>query len=122
LRDELKAGLSAATPEPGKEAVPSVSEVAERIKALKAAHNIEATPQRIRHKHSSAEEPVTSRIRRRTEAMHASDPVIESDAASSLKTALPPESAENSPLDSPGAFQERVILERQRTDDGPSPS
>ena len=51
------------------EAGPSVSELAEKIKALKAAHSIEATPQRVRQKHSSAEEPVTARIRRRTEAI-----------------------------------------------------
>jgi hypothetical protein len=33
-----------------------VSELAERIKAIKAVHNIEATPQRVRQKKSSAEE------------------------------------------------------------------
>ncbi len=76
LRDQLKAGLSSTTPEPGDESRPSVSELAERMKALKAAHSIEATPQRVRQKHSSAEEPVTARIRRRTEALPASDPAI----------------------------------------------
>ena len=69
LRDQLKAGLSGKTPEPGSEPPPSVSELAARIKALKAAHNIEATPQRVRQKQSSAEEPITARIRRRTEAV-----------------------------------------------------
>ena len=68
LRDQLKAGLSGKTPEPGSEPQPSVAELAEKIKALKAAHTIEATPQRIRQKQISAEEPVTARIRRRTEA------------------------------------------------------
>ena len=65
LRDQLKAGLSGTAHQPGNEEGPSVSELAERIKALKAAHSIEATPQRARQKHSSAEEPVTARIRRR---------------------------------------------------------
>ena len=51
------------------EAGPSVSELAEQIKALKAAHSIEATPQRVRQKQSTAEEPVTARIRRRTERL-----------------------------------------------------
>ncbi len=67
LRDQLKAGLSATAQVEGDEAKPTVSELAERIKTLKAAHSIEATPQRVRQKQSSAEEPVTARIRRRTE-------------------------------------------------------
>ena len=44
LRDQLKAGLSGAAPEPGADAPPAVAELAERIKALKAAHTIEAAP------------------------------------------------------------------------------
>jgi N12 class adenine-specific DNA methylase len=59
---------------------PSVSELATRIKAIKAAHNIEATPQRVRQKQSSAEEPITRRIRRRAEAVPVSDAVIPPDA------------------------------------------
>ena len=63
LRDQLKAGLSATAHEPGNEAGPSTAELAERIKALKAANSIEATPQRARQKSSSAEVPITARIR-----------------------------------------------------------
>jgi len=48
LRDQLKAGLSATAQVQGDEAGPSVAELAENIKALKAAHSIEATPQRVR--------------------------------------------------------------------------
>src|SRR5438445_12351023 len=40
LRDQLKGGLSGATPEPDNEPGRSVSELAERIKTLKAAHSI----------------------------------------------------------------------------------
>ena len=65
LRDQLKAGLSATAHEPGKEQGPSVSELAERIKAMKAANSVEATPQRVGQKQSTAEEPITARIRRR---------------------------------------------------------
>jgi hypothetical protein len=72
LRDQLKIGLSGMTPEPGAESRPSVSELAEKIRALKAAHTIEATPERVGKGRSSAEEPVTARIRRRTEAVPAS--------------------------------------------------
>jgi hypothetical protein len=67
LRDELKAGLSGKNPELGIEPRPKVSELAERIKELKAGHTVEATPQRVGRNHSTAEEPVTTRIRRRSE-------------------------------------------------------
>jgi len=119
LCDHLKAGLSGATPQPGREPGPRVSELAERIKALKAAHSIEATPQGVRQKQSTAEEPVTARIRRRTEALPAADPVIESGAASSPETAEALESLQNSSRKLPLAFQECIAMVRQRKDDGP---
>jgi hypothetical protein len=90
LRDQLRAGLSGRPPE----TQPSVSELAERIKALKAGHAIEPAPERTGKRRSSAEEPVTSRIRRRTEALPGSGPTIEPDAVtSSPGTAAAPESA-----------------------------
>jgi hypothetical protein len=73
LRDRLKAGLSGATPEPGTEATPSVPELAARIKAVRAANTIEATPQRIGTRRSTGEEPVTARIRRKHDAIGAGD-------------------------------------------------
>jgi len=122
LRDQLKAGLSGATPEPGNEPGPSVSELAERIKALKAAHSIEATPQRVRQKHSSAEEPVTARTRRRTESVHAADPAIQPDAAASGAGASPPpeSTARDSSTKPKMTFQERIAMERQRKEPEPS--
>jgi hypothetical protein len=122
LRDQLKAGLSATAHDSGDETGPSVSDLAGRIETLKAAHSIEATPQRVRQKHSSAEEPVTARIRRRTGAVCASDPAIQPAAtASDAEAALSSESPQNSPIKPPMTFQERIALERQRKDDGPSP-
>jgi hypothetical protein len=118
LRDQLKSGLSAIGYEPGAEAEPSASELAEKIKALKAANTIEATPQRVRQKQSSAEEPVTTRIRRRQEANQASDPVMESNeppAASGTSSghaeaaAMPRKS-----------FLERVRQERNTKEQEPS--
>ena len=79
LRDQLKAALAGKAPEPGSDSQPTTAEFAEKIKALKAAHTVEATPQRIRQKQISAEEPVTARIRRRTEAVPVSDPAIQPD-------------------------------------------
>ena len=73
LRDQLKAGLSQATPEPG---TPPVAELAERIKSLKAAHTIDAAPERTAPRRIAAEEPVTARIRRRAEAAPAVEPSV----------------------------------------------
>jgi hypothetical protein len=83
LRDQLKAGLSAHPSPADGEAGPTVPELAERIKSLKAAYTIEGTPERIgKRRSSSAEEPVTARIRRHTENA-AAGPTIPSDTASS---------------------------------------
>jgi hypothetical protein len=105
LRDLLKAGLSATAQVEGTETKPTVFELAERIKTLKAAHSIEATPQRVRQKHSSAEEPVTTRIRRRAGAAHGSDPEIEAEAG-------PPETVQDTPT-KPQTFRERITSEQQ---------
>ena len=120
LRDQVKAGLSGATPEPGSDAGPSASELADKTKALKAAHNIEATPQRDRQKQSTAEEPVTARIRRRAEAHPSTDPANQSDAASGVGAPTPPESAQNSSTEPQTTFEERIILQSQQK--GPDPS
>ena len=120
LRDQLKAGLSASAHESGNEAGPSVSELADKIKAIKAANTIEATPQRVRQKHSTAEEPIAARIRRRTEAMPASDQALEHDTALKTGATQPPASAQNSPSKPPMTLQERIAMERQRKDREPS--
>jgi hypothetical protein len=142
LRDQLKAGLSGRAPEPGSDSQPSVPELAEKIKALKAAHSIEATPQRIRQKQSSAEEPVTARIRRRIEAVPVSDAAIPPDSPMPEAETSPPTKstwqtiAENlaslgieSNLASPPrpgtptsqmTFQQRLAMERRRKDLEPS--
>jgi hypothetical protein len=55
---------------PGDDGKATASELAERIKALKAATTIDATPERLGKRCTSvAEEPVTARIRRRTETV-----------------------------------------------------
>ena len=71
LRDQLKAGLSGAEPQEG---APTVAELAEQIKALRASNSIEAAPERTGTRRVSAEEPVTARIRRRAE-VHAAQPI-----------------------------------------------
>jgi hypothetical protein len=119
LRDQLKSGLSATAPTQADEAGAGVSKLADRIKSLKAANTIEATPQRVRQKQSTAEEPVTARIRRRTEASAASDQEIESDAASGKMAGPARESVHDSSAKPPMTFPERIAMERQRKDQEP---
>ena len=63
FRDQLKVSLSA-TPREGE---PTPAELPEQIKTLRASQTIEAVPQRTAKRKSSAQEPVTSVIRRRAE-------------------------------------------------------
>jgi hypothetical protein len=121
LRDRLKARLSGATPEPGSETGHSVSpELAEKIKALKAAHSIEATPQRVRQKQSTAEEPVTARIWRRTEANPVSGQAVDIDRELQGGRIFPAREGENSPSERAISFRERIAIERQTQDQAPS--
>jgi hypothetical protein len=66
LRDHLRIGLSGIEQE-------GVAEIAGKIKALRAANAVEAAPERTAGKKVSAEEPVTSRIRRKAEAQEPED-------------------------------------------------
>src|SRR5262249_3737599 len=52
LRDQLKAGLSGVAPEQSTQTPLAVPELAGQIKALKAAHSIEATSQRTASRRS----------------------------------------------------------------------
>jgi len=119
LRDQLKAGLSGSAHESGNEAGPSVSELAKKIKAIKAAHTIEATPQRIRKKHSSAEETITARIRRRHEVNPTPDQAVAPGAEPATEPAVSMEPSQDSSTRPPMTFQERLAIERQRKSDGP---
>jgi hypothetical protein len=109
LRDQLRAGLSGKTPESGSEAMPSVPELADRIKALQAAHNIDPTPQRVRQKQTSAEEPVTARIRRRAESIPFGAPATDA--------AVPAEPSQDSSGGRSLTFRERLAMERQQQSD-----
>jgi N12 class adenine-specific DNA methylase len=114
LRDQLKTGLSA-TAELQADAIrPTASQLAERIKALKSAHTVEATSQRERQKHSSAEEPVTTRIRRRAEAVSATEPVVIPAGPKSVSgTALRAETTAET-IDQGMNFQEYLAMQRQQ--------
>ncbi len=92
LRDQLKAGLSGGTTEPGAGTPADVPALAERIKALRATHTIDATPDRSGKRRAEAEEPVTARIRRRAMATQTAgsrsepdEPASQAEASSTPK-------------------------------------
>jgi len=137
VRDQLKAGLSASAHEPGKEPLPSTSELAERIKTLKSANNIEATPQRARETHATAEEPITARIRRRARTGDDSDDstksggqVSTSETSETATPALPPQSTTSTDSNvqaatkaepaKPTTFRDRLAVEQRGQDRNPS--
>jgi len=110
LRNLLKTALSGSAHDSDHDAPPSVSDLADQIKALKAAHTVEATPQRARQKHSCAEEPVTSRIRRRVVA----DDVDQSGHAD--PSVIKAHQKVASPSKPPGLFQDRITFKRHKHD------
>jgi hypothetical protein len=115
LRDRLKVALSGTKADPASGNGHSMSpELADKIKALKAAHTIDATPQRARQKQSTAEEPVTARIRRRQDASAVGRREIAAGAELGAGESLPPTPEQNPDDNPPLTFQERIALERQR--------
>ena len=143
VRDQLKAKLSASTGlQPEKEDGPSSSELAEKIKSLKLANSVEATPQRVRQKHSSAEEPITARIRKRAGANGSSGANVFLGSLQAIPEALTspievaPTSAKQPGIETTsleqdsgqndssacqrGSFQERVTKTRLRDNREPS--
>lgn len=102
LRDQLKGKLSASGQ--ASDDGPTASELAEQIKGLRAANSVDAMPQRSERKASTAEEPITARIRRRQEE-------------SAVSGEVP-----NSPAAIPGSFSERILRERDQQNDGHSPA
>ena len=120
LRDLLKSGLSATAHQTDEGKEPGVSELAGKIKALKAANTIEGTPQHTRQKHTTAEEPITTRIRKRQEANTVAGEAVEAEGEVGGGEALPPTSAEDSAGKPAMSLQKRIALDRRRKEGGPS--
>jgi hypothetical protein len=120
LRDQLKAALSSMAYQSHEQKGPDTAELAHRIKALKDANTIDATPQRARQKQTAAEEPVTARIRRRhAQPADAFQPSDAPGAQAPLPHAPEPandnhHAAKDNPP--PLSFAERIARERQRHD------
>jgi hypothetical protein len=81
LRDHLRTSLSDKSSDPEAQPIPNASEIAARIKSLRAANTIEGTPERTQRQRIVAEEPVTAKILRRTEV-----PSIEGHKIESAET------------------------------------
>jgi hypothetical protein len=67
-------------------------------------------------RHSTAEEPITVRIRKRQDASVASNETVYHDGAPTSSPAVQPEAGENTPSSQPMRFQERIAMERRRPD------
>ena len=115
LRDRLKVKLSAGH-ESGEEHGPDASELSDRIKALESRQHHRHHTTAPRQKRSSAEEPVTARIRRRH--MEAGGTPGTENALS--QEAVPANDNHQAANDNgpPLSFAERITLERQRRDPG----
>jgi hypothetical protein len=138
FRDQLKASLSGKQPEPGSKTL-TAGDIAAQIKTLRAAHSIDATPQRAQHKQTTAEEPVTARIRRKmesaelagnlaepdapAEAPHPEGPIDQAILAEPDAPGVPPDDASTPPHGTHQphmTFQQRLAAERRHQEPEPS--
>jgi hypothetical protein len=106
LRDQLKFVLSGHE----EEAARKINEAAQKIKALRAEHTVDAAPERAAQRRIDAEEPVTTRIRRRNEV-----PVV-SKAFTESAFDLPSTqaSATEMPIDIPQSTDQAATIHRER--------
>ncbi|MCL4743689.1 MAG: hypothetical protein KJZ54_15950, partial [Phycisphaerales bacterium] len=134
LRDRLKTNLAGMTPEPAAETpAATAAELAERIKALKAAHSVEAPAERSATRRLDAEEPVTTRIRRHAASQSnprdttepddaAITPGQEPDAFTFTATPSPSAVTASESRRSPNQYREHVARERHREHRRPADS
>ena len=102
LRDRLRDGLAGKPPPQDGAERSTVAELAERIKAVRAAHVVAPTAERAERRTTSAEEPVVARIRRR---------------AGRVAVAGPPPGPRSGSSPSPGGW--RIALDGQPSPAGP---
>jgi hypothetical protein len=109
LRDKLEARLSASESTPETDALPPIHILVERIKALKAAHTIEATPERSATRRSaSAEASVTTRIRQRLRDISTPQPETTDTDASPEATHRPTPASQSVQALQPALFNTPV--------------
>ena len=98
LRTQLEAALSSTTHEAAEGSLPTVGDLVERIKALHAAHTLDAAPERTAPRPTTTvAEAITTRIRQREQAETAPQPheepspvVPTTPAPQPVTTPLPP--------------------------------
>jgi N12 class adenine-specific DNA methylase len=116
LRDRLKAGLSATGSEGAAKDSPSVSELADRIKGIMAVNTVETPADRAAPRTSTAEVPVTAKIRRRQEAGANVTRAVEgqSKVETLAVSSEPPTNLTDIPPST--SFVDRIVLERSSQD------
>jgi hypothetical protein len=91
LRTQLEAALSSTTHDDAEGSLPTVGDLVERLKALHAAHTVEAAPERSAPRRTATiEEPITTRIRQRAQAEVAAQPEAPTPSAPQPVTTPPP--------------------------------
>jgi hypothetical protein len=94
LRNQLEAVLSGTAQEGAEASLPPVGELVERIKALQAAHTLDATPERAAPRPTvTVAEAITTRIRQREQAETAPQPDDEPSPVTPTRPAPPPATA-----------------------------
>jgi hypothetical protein len=91
LRSQLEAALSSTTHEEAEGSLPTVGDLVERLKALHAAHTVEAAPERSAPRRTATvEEAITARIRQRAQAESAAQPDVAPSPVVPATPAPPP--------------------------------
>jgi len=106
LRNQLEAALSGPAQDSAEEARPPVGVLVERLKALHAAHTLDAVPERAAPRRTATvEEAITTRIRQREQAEAVPQPEEEPPPVAPA-TPTPPAIAPEPPTTPPQACQE----------------
>jgi hypothetical protein len=98
LRNQLEAALSSMAQDGAEASLPPVGELVERIKALQAAHTLDATPERAAPRPTvTVAEAITTRIRQREQAETAPQPDDEPSPVTPTRPTPPPATAPEPP-------------------------
>jgi hypothetical protein len=107
LRHQLEAALSHTAQEAAERSLPTVGALVERLKALKAAHTLDAAPLRSAPRRTATvEEAITTRIRQREQAEAALQPEAVPAPGSPAQPAPQPATAPARPVPPPQAPME----------------
>jgi N12 class adenine-specific DNA methylase len=141
LRDRLRTALSGSSSASDAPEQPSISEMAAQIKEMRGQHCMEPSPDRAASRRLTSEEPVTAKIRRRSEAIPDADtlenpgeveaekagraadfttPPVATRQASASAEGLNLAVTDNEPATSERSHLDRVTIRRQQRESEPS--